>query len=52
MDGPIVRQPRSYEELTDTGPVPWALRPGPTAQAQGAVLPEERTSTVAVRPGP
>ncbi|CAL9480657.1 hypothetical protein SUDANB176_03041 [Streptomyces sp. enrichment culture] len=32
--------------LTDTAPVPWTLRPGKAAQAQGIVLPTARSSAV------
>ncbi|MGI5441436.1 hypothetical protein ACQEV4_29885 [Streptomyces shenzhenensis] len=31
--------------LTDTGTVPWTLRPGKTAQGQGIALPTARTPT-------
>jgi hypothetical protein len=48
----IVRRLLSNEWLMDTSPVPWTLRPGAIAQAQGIVLPTARTSTVAVRSGP
>ncbi|MGW7521832.1 hypothetical protein ACWGJ2_40330 [Streptomyces sp. NPDC054796] len=51
--GFIVRRLLSNEWLMDTSPVPWTLRPGAMAQAQGIVLPKARTSaTAAVRPGP
>ncbi|MFJ7236050.1 hypothetical protein ACIQWB_02765 [Streptomyces olivaceus] len=49
----IVRRLLSNEWLMDTSPVPWTLRPGAMAQAQGIVLPKARTSAaVTVRPGP
>ncbi|MEU8893715.1 hypothetical protein [Streptomyces sp. NPDC048442] len=37
--------------LTDTGTVPWTLRPGPAAQAQGIVLPKARSAASAVPAG-
>ncbi|GFH72916.1 hypothetical protein Sdia_36840 [Streptomyces diastaticus subsp. diastaticus] len=48
----IVRRPLSNEWLMETSPVPWTLRPGVTAQAQGIALPKARTAAAAVRPGP
>ncbi|MFC4034688.1 hypothetical protein ACFO3J_24925 [Streptomyces polygonati] len=46
----IVQRLLSNEWLMDTSPVPWTLRPGVMAQAQGISLPKARTSAVAVRP--
>ncbi|MEU6658797.1 hypothetical protein [Streptomyces sp. NPDC046821] len=37
--------------LTDTSPVPWTLRPGKVAQAQGITLPKARASDAASRAG-
>ncbi|MCX4659118.1 hypothetical protein [Streptomyces uncialis] len=48
----IVRRLLSNEWLMETSPVPWTLRPGAMAQAQGIVLPKARTAAAAVRPGP
>lgn len=48
----IVRRLLSNEWLMETSPVPWTLRPGVMAQAQGIVLPKARTTAAAVRPGP
>lgn len=48
----IVRRLLSNEWLMETNPVPWTLRPGVMAQAQGIVLPKARTAVAAVRPGP
>ncbi|MFJ6011476.1 hypothetical protein [Streptomyces sp. NPDC092952] len=47
----IVQRLLSNEWLMDTSPVPWTLRPGVMAQAQGISLPKARASAVAVRPG-
>ncbi|MFJ2875527.1 MULTISPECIES: hypothetical protein [unclassified Streptomyces] len=48
----IVRRLLSNEWLMETSPVPWTLRPGVMAQAQGIVLPKARTAASVVRPGP
>ncbi|MFF4283167.1 hypothetical protein ACFY0Z_30845 [Streptomyces kronopolitis] len=45
--GFIVQRLLSNEWLTDTSPVPWTLRPGQAAQAQGIALPRARGSAVA-----
>ncbi|CAM5295782.1 hypothetical protein STENM36S_02324 [Streptomyces tendae] len=47
----IVRRLLSNEWLMETSPVPWTLRPGVMAQAQGIALPKARTAA-AVRPVP
>ncbi|KPI02912.1 hypothetical protein OK074_5062 [Actinobacteria bacterium OK074] len=51
LRGFIVRRLLANEWLTDTAPVPWTLRPGPAAQAQGIVLPKARGSAVAAHAG-
>ncbi|MGW3933996.1 hypothetical protein ACWECC_39035 [Streptomyces microflavus] len=48
----IVQRLLVNEWLTDTSPVPWTLRPGKVAQAQGIALPKARSATVAARVGP
>jgi hypothetical protein len=48
----IVRRLLSNEWLMETSPVPWTLRPGAMAQAQGIALPKARTAAASVRPGP
>ncbi|MFJ4672716.1 hypothetical protein [Kitasatospora purpeofusca] len=40
----IVRRLLTNEWLTTTGPVPWTLRPGQTAQTQGIVVPGTRAA--------
>ncbi|MBC7271488.1 MAG: hypothetical protein H5T76_22735 [Streptomyces sp.] len=40
----VVRRMLANEWLTDTSPVPWTLRPGKAAEAQGILLPKARGS--------
>jgi hypothetical protein len=40
----VVTRLLANEWLVTTGPVPWTLRPGPAAQAQGIALPKTRTA--------
>uniref|UniRef100_A0AAU2AEW7 Uncharacterized protein n=1 Tax=Streptomyces sp. NBC_00093 TaxID=2975649 RepID=A0AAU2AEW7_9ACTN len=47
----IVRRLLANEWLTDTTPVPWTLRPGPAAQAEGITLPKARGSALATHTG-
>ncbi|MFF2374905.1 hypothetical protein ACFVUW_11035 [Streptomyces xiamenensis] len=47
LRGLVVQRLLETGWLTDTSPVPWTLRPGKTAQAQGIVLPGARASTAA-----
>lgn len=42
LRGFVVKRLLANEWLTDTGTVPWTLRPGKAAQAQGIVLPAAR----------
>ncbi|GGT84613.1 hypothetical protein GCM10010289_00130 [Streptomyces violascens] len=44
LRGFVVHRLLSNGWLTRTGPVPWTLRPGPTAQQQGITLPRARGS--------
>ncbi|MEC3997187.1 hypothetical protein VSR01_28265 [Actinacidiphila sp. DG2A-62] len=44
LRGLIVQLLLKNEWLTDTSPVPWTLRPGTAAHAQGIALPRARTS--------
>lgn len=48
--GFVVMRLVANEWLARTGEVPWTLRPGPTAQQQGIVLPAARKPTAAVSP--
>ncbi|MET8676112.1 hypothetical protein ABZW18_00520 [Streptomyces sp. NPDC004647] len=52
LRGFVVRRLLANEWLTDTAPVPWTLRPGKAAQAQGIALPKARGSAVATHAGP
>ncbi|MFB7763511.1 hypothetical protein [Streptomyces xiamenensis] len=47
LRGYVVQRLLETGWLTDTSPVPWTLRPGRTAQAQGIALPGARASTTA-----
>ncbi|MEN8649442.1 hypothetical protein ABCR94_01995 [Streptomyces sp. 21So2-11] len=49
--GFIVRRLLANEWLADTNPVPWTLRPGKAAQAQGIALPKARSATVTAHAG-
>ncbi|MFE4873875.1 hypothetical protein [Streptomyces sp. NPDC056682] len=51
LRGFVVKRLLANEWLTDTGTVPWTLRPGPAAQAQGIVLPKTRSAAAAVPAG-
>ncbi|MGW7360426.1 hypothetical protein ACWGI0_28290 [Streptomyces sp. NPDC054802] len=46
LRGFIVVRLLANEWLTGTAPVPWTLRPGKAAQAQGIVLPKARSSAI------
>ncbi|MCT9093944.1 hypothetical protein N4G70_34565 [Streptomyces sp. ASQP_92] len=48
LRGFVVKRLLSNEWLTDTGTVPWTLRPGAAAQAQGIALPKARSAAGAV----
>ncbi|MFE9399921.1 hypothetical protein [Streptomyces flavidovirens] len=48
----IVQRLRANEWLTDTAPVPWTLRPGQAAQAQGITLPKARSSAAVAHARP
>lgn len=52
LRGFIMGRLLANEWLTDTAPVPWTLRPGKAAQAQGIVLPAARGSAVPAPAGP
>lgn len=45
LRGFVVKRLLANEWLTDTGTVPWTLRPGKAAQDQGITLPAARTPT-------
>ncbi|MFC8094651.1 hypothetical protein [Streptomyces sp. NPDC057301] len=47
----VVKRLLANEWLTDTGTVPWTLRPGLAAQAQGIVLPKARSAAVSAHAG-
>ncbi|WP_432014746.1 hypothetical protein [Streptomyces cucumeris] len=51
LRGFVVKRLLVNEWLTDTGSVPWTLRPGQAAQAQGIVLPKARSTAVAAQAG-
>ncbi|MFD8608563.1 hypothetical protein [Streptomyces sp. NPDC059631] len=51
LRGFVVKRLLANEWLTDTGTVPWTLRPGPAAQAQGIMLPKARSAAGAVPAG-
>ncbi|WP_411146308.1 hypothetical protein [Streptomyces sp. x-80] len=51
LRGFVVKRLLANEWLTDTGTVPWTLRPGQAAQAQGIVLPKARSAAVAAHAG-
>ncbi|MFD6802682.1 hypothetical protein [Streptomyces cyaneofuscatus] len=44
LGGFVVKRLLANEWLTDTGTVPWTLRPGKAAQAQGILLPKARSA--------
>lgn len=44
-----VRRLLVNEWLTETGPVPWTLRPGQVAQAEGITLPKARSPEAAIQ---
>ncbi len=44
LRGFVIRRLLANEWLADTAPVPWTLRPGNAAQAQGITLPKARSS--------
>ncbi|AXU16867.1 hypothetical protein [Streptomyces clavuligerus] len=48
LRGFVVKRLVVNEWLTESGHVPWTLRPGPAAQAQGIVLPKARGPEAAV----
>ncbi|MEU7450127.1 hypothetical protein EES47_26140 [Streptomyces sp. ADI98-12] len=52
LRGFIVGRLLANEWLTDTSSVPWTLRPGKAAQAEGIVLPKARSSAVSAHAGP
>ncbi len=51
LRGFVVTRLLANEWLTDTGTVPWTLRPGQAAQARGIVLPKARSAAAAVHAG-
>ncbi|GAA2230190.1 hypothetical protein GCM10010104_24280 [Streptomyces indiaensis] len=52
LRGFVVKRLLANEWLAETGSVPWTLRPGPTAQAQGITLPKARSPKAAAAARP